>query len=85
MRYCYITKDNQNTVLANDDNNIANNRTLQFLLCTDFSYLKGVFAKNKRGYRLTAKNKRFSLLLILLLSVASIRRKLLNRLIPKNV
>ena len=23
------------------------------------SFLKGVFAKNERGYRLTAKNKRF--------------------------
>ena len=32
--------------------------------------LKGVFAKNERGYRLTAKNKRFWSLLILLLSVA---------------
>ena len=38
--------------------------------------LKGVFAKNERGYRHTAKNKRFWSLLILLLSVASIRRKL---------
>ena len=37
-----------------------------------------VFSKNKRGYRLTAKNKRFWSLLILLLSVASIRRKLLK-------
>ena len=40
--------------------------------------LKGVYAKNKRGYRLTAKNKRFWSLLILLLSVASRRRKLLK-------
>ena len=40
--------------------------------------LKGVFGKNERGYRLTAKNKRFLSLLILLLSVASIRRKLLK-------
>ena len=40
--------------------------------------LKGVFAKNERGYRLTAKNKRFWSIPILLLSVASIRRKLLN-------
>jgi len=40
--------------------------------------LKGVFLKNERGYRLTAKNKRFWWLLILLLSVASIRRKLLK-------
>ena len=39
---------------------------------------KGVFAKNERGYRLTAKNKRFWLLLILLKSVASIKRKLLK-------
>jgi len=39
-------------------------------------HLKGVFAKNERGYRLTAINKRFWSLLILLLSVASIRRKL---------
>ena len=30
-------------------------------------FLKGVFAKNNRGYRLKAKNKRFWLLLILLL------------------
>ena len=35
--------------------------------------LKGVFAKNERGYK-----KRFWSLLILLLSVASIRRKLLK-------
>ena len=41
-------------------------------------YLKGVFAKNERGYRLTEKNKRFWSLLILLLSVASVRRKLLK-------
>ena len=40
--------------------------------------LKGVFTKNERGYRFTAKNKRFWSLLILLLSVASIRRKLLK-------
>ena len=38
--------------------------------------LKGVFAKNVRGYRLSAIKKRFWSLLILLLSVASIRRKL---------
>ena len=37
--------------------------------------LKGVFGKNERGYRLTVKNKHFLSLLILLLSVASIRRK----------
>ena len=48
-------------------------------------YLKGVFAKNERGYRLAAKNKRFWLLLILLLTVASLRRKLLKTIIPKNV
>ena len=40
--------------------------------------LKGVFAKNERGYRLTVKNKRFWSLLILLRSVAYIRRKLLK-------
>ena len=40
--------------------------------------LKGVFAKNERGYRLNAIKKRFWSLLILLLSVASIRRKLLK-------
>ena len=38
--------------------------------------LKGVFAKNVRGYRLSAIKKRFWSLLILLLAVASIRRKL---------
>ena len=40
--------------------------------------LKGVFAKNEGGYRLNAIKKRFWSLLILLLSVASIRRKLLK-------
>jgi len=40
--------------------------------------LKGVFAKNERGYRLNAIKKRFWSLLILLLIVASIRRKLLK-------
>ena len=43
-----------------------------------FTYLKGVFAKNERGYRLNAIKKRFWSLLILLLSVGSIRRKLLK-------
>jgi len=42
------------------------------------TYFKGVFAKIKRGYRLTSKNIWWRLLLILLLSVASIRRKLLK-------
>ena len=40
--------------------------------------LKGVFAKNERGYRLNVIKKRFWSLLILLLSVAFIRRKLLK-------
>ena len=40
--------------------------------------LKGVFAKNERGYRLMAKNYSFWSLLILLLSVASVRIKLLK-------
>ena len=40
--------------------------------------LKGVFAKNERGYRLNAIKKRFWSPLILLLSVASIRRKLIK-------
>ena len=43
--------------------------------------LKGVLAKNERGYRLTSKNIRWGLLPILLLSVLPIRRKLF---IPKN-
>ena len=38
----------------------------------------GVFPKNKRGYIHKAKNYRFLSLLILLLSVVSIRRKLLK-------
>ena len=42
------------------------------------SALKGVFAKNERGYRLNAIKKRFWSPLILLLSVASIWRKLLK-------
>jgi len=37
-----------------------------------------VFAKNKRGYRLTAKSKRFWSLLILFIFAASIKRKLLK-------
>ena len=41
-------------------------------------YLKGVFAKNKRGDRFMAKNNRFLSLLILLLSVASKRSKMLK-------
>ena len=40
--------------------------------------LKGVFAKNERAYRLNAIKKRFRSLLILLLVVASIRRKLIK-------
>ena len=40
--------------------------------------LKGVFAKNERGYRLNVIKKRFWSLLILLLSVASIKRNLLK-------
>ena len=40
--------------------------------------LKGVFAKNERGYRLNAIKKRFWSLLIFLLYVASIWRKLLK-------
>ena len=43
-----------------------------------FIWLKGVFAKNERGYRLNAIKKRFWSLLILLLTVASMRRKLLK-------
>ncbi len=42
------------------------------------SDLKGVFAKDERGYSLNAIKKRFWSLLILLLSVASIRRKQLT-------
>ena len=37
-----------------------------------------MFAKNERGYRLNAIKKRFWSLLILLLSVASVRRKLIK-------
>ena len=44
----------------------------------NYFLLKGVFAKNERGYRLNAIKKRFWSLLILLISVASIRRKLLK-------
>ena len=40
--------------------------------------LKGVFAKNERGYRLTGKNDRWQSLLILLLSIPSIRRKIVK-------
>ena len=41
-------------------------------------YLKGVFAKNEKGYRPNAKNKCFWSLLILFLSVAFIRKKLVK-------
>ena len=34
--------------------------------------LKGVFAKNEKGYMITAKNKRFGSLLILFLFVVSL-------------
>ena len=44
----------------------------------DSLHLKGVFAKNERGYRLNAIKKRFWSPLILFLSVASVRRKLLK-------
>ena len=50
-----------------------------------FPILKGVFAKNERGYRLTSNEILHRSLLILLLSVASIRRKSLKRLTPKSV
>ena len=40
---------------------------------------------DERGFMSTAKNKLFYSKLILLLSVTSIRRKLLKRLIPKNI
>ena len=50
--------------------------TEDILLTNKSSYLKGVFAKNERGYKLRAIDKRFDL--ILLLSVASIKRKLLK-------
>ena len=42
-------------------------------------FFKGSVRKNKRGYRLTSKNIRWWLQLILLLSVVYIRRKLLKR------
>ena len=56
-----------------------------WFFATNSNFLKGVFAKNERGYRLTAKKKRFWSLLILLLSAASIRRKLVKRLMLKKV
>ena len=47
--------------------------------------LKGVFAKNERWYKHTTKNKFFWLLLILLLSFASIRKNCQKRLMLNNV
>ena len=38
------------------------------------SFLKGVFSKNEKGYRLTVKNRMVIAAIILLKSVASIRR-----------
>ena len=53
------------------------------LVCAIFNEywwdIKGSDHKNERGYRLNAIKKRFLSLLILLLSVASIRRKLLKK------
>ena len=54
-------------------------RTVSLISQIILTPLKGVLAKNERGYRRNAKNKRFRSLLILLLSVASIRRKLLKK------
>ena len=68
--------DNKNVLYLNKCFYIKTSLGTQ--LCLKFSLLKGVFAKNERGYRLNAIKKRFLLLLILLLSVASIRRKLLK-------
>ena len=56
-----------------------------FRLLEFFFLFKGSVCKKERGFRLTAKNTRFSSLLILLLSFASIKRKLLKRRIMKNV
>ena len=50
----------------------------RYLIVTLDISLKGAFAKNERGYRLTAKNYRWWSQPILLLSVASIMRKLLK-------
>ena len=50
-----------------------------FPITDKIKVLRKVFAKNERGYRHTATNNRFLSLLILLLSVASLRRKLLKK------
>ena len=60
-------------------------RPLHTVVNQSCASLKGMFAKNERVYRLTAKNDRFWSLLILLLSVSSIRRKLLKWLILINI
>ena len=50
--------------------------TMKLIVRINFNWgLKRVFAKNERGYRLTARNNCFWSLLMLLLSVASVRRK----------
>ena len=41
--------------------------------------LKGVFAKNERGYRLNAIKKRFWSLLILLVSVSSVYKEKIDK------
>ena len=69
-RFAFSKKNGNNGIISFSRNKKKNeNRNNQ---------IKEVFAKNERGYRLTAKNNRFRSLLILLLSVASIRRKLLK-------
>ena len=72
---CYPTNTNQSKIRI---------KTVYWKLKTENvlktvlqSVLKGVFAKIERGYRLDAIKKLFWSLLILLLSVASIGRKLL--------
>ena len=61
-----------NSLLSDNKTHIF--KTKQFYRFTQIitPALKGVFAKNERGYTLTAKNKRFLSLLILLLSILPI-------------
>jgi len=73
FNYGNVETDLRDKGWAAEDNDLYTQDILQVGSLINFreqKNLKGVFAKNERGYRLKAKNKRFWSLLILLLSVA---------------
>ena len=83
--YFEFNSDSGN-ILFHSSRWLFKNIELRRILCLLLpkTILKEVFAKNERGYRLKSKNIPWWLLIILLLSVACIRRKWLTRLIPNS-